>query len=161
MKKIKIITFTIQDRYFALPTSEVKEVIDSSESMKTVFYNRGGALRGLMSYESNMISVLDGGFLLDIGNGNGRAFSGDKLLLVCKDYDMENPIAMTITATIGMEMVDPSELKHSQDADAGYSKGFIREGRGDSERVITVLDLKKFLEHADDRIRRFELEAHN
>ena len=176
MKKIKIITFTIFDRYFALPTAEVKEVIDSSESLKTTFYNRGGALKGLMSYDSNMISVLDSGFLFDIADvggadssGNGSSGNGtsagtssnDTLLLVCKEHDMENPVAITITATIGMDMIDPADLKHSQDADAGYSKGFIREGKGASERVITVIDLKRFLEHADGRIRKFETEAHN
>ena len=171
MKKIKIITFTIFDRYFALPTAEVKEVIDSSESLKTVFYDRGGALKGLMSYDSNMISVLDSGFLFDIADvggadssGNGAsagASSNDTLLLVCKEHEMENPVAITITATIGMELIDPADLKHSQDADAGYSKGFIREGKGASERVITVIDLKRFLEHADGRIRKFETEAHN
>lgn len=178
MKKIKVITFSIFDRHFALPTAEVKELIDSSESLKTVFYDRGGALKGLMSYEGNMISVLDSGFLLDIksnGNGNGESAESDSpadstspettsnetLLLVCKDQEMENPVAITITATMGMEMIDPTELKHSQDSDAGYSKGFIREGRGAAERVITVIDLKRFLEHTDGSIRKFETTAHN
>ena len=178
MNKIKIITYEIFDRYFALPTAEVKEVIDSSESLKTTFYDRGGALKGLMSYEGNMISVLNSGFLFDInvngdgaeGRDNGSSaeetspgeISNDTLLLVCKEHNMENPVAITITATIGMDMIDPADLKHSQDADAGYSKGFIREGKGDSERVITVIDLKRFLEHADGRIRKFEtLETRN
>ena len=130
-----------------------------------------------MSYEGNMISVLDSGFLFDIigeggsgGNGNAESSangtsangtSNETLLLVCKEHDMENPVAITITATIGMDMIDPADLKHSQDADAGYSKGFIREGKGAAERVITVIDLKRFLEHTDGRIRKFETEAHN
>ncbi|MCK5236567.1 MAG: chemotaxis protein CheW [Deltaproteobacteria bacterium] len=161
MAKIKILTFLINDRYFALPSASIKEILDSEKSIKQIFYNRGGALRGLLVYEGDMISVLDTEILLDIasngnGNGKGTALGMDKLVLICKDRELERAIAIVINSIDCMETIEEEELKLSQDESATYTRGFIKEGKGEEQRVVTVLDLKKFLEYSGKRIESLE-----
>lgn len=151
MARVKILTFRVRDRFFALPSGSIREITESTKNLKNVFYDRGGALKGLMSYDGDMISVLDTPFLLDIDHAGDES-----LILVCKDRDQERPIGMLITAIEGMEIIDDTKLKHSQDEEASFTHGFIKEGKGEKQRVITLLDLRRFLDYSSNKIEKIE-----
>ena len=70
-KVLKIITFGVRDRHVAFPASEVREIVDSGNKLKPLFYSRGGAIKGIIEYEGEMISVLDTPNLLDVRSAGG------------------------------------------------------------------------------------------
>jgi chemotaxis signal transduction protein len=153
MANLKILTFMIRDRYFALPSANIKEIMDLADSLKDVFYNRGGALKGLMTYETDMISILDTPFLLDVEENTEKEYI-EPLVLVCRGAHDDKPVGITISSIVGMEIIDDTDLKHSQDEEASYTYGFLKEGSGDDERVVTIIDFKKFLDFTNNIITR-------
>lgn len=148
MERLKILIFRIGNRHFGLASKNVKEILDSCGNLKSVFYG-GRALRGLMSFEGDIISVLDAPYILDIDES-----SEDSMVLICKEKEMERAVGMTISEVKGMRVIGTSGIDPSQEDDAAYISGFIREGEGEKEMVVTLLDLKGFLDYADTKIER-------
>ncbi len=159
MARVKILTFLVKDRHFALPSGNIKEITESGRNLKKIFYDRGGALKGLMSYEGDMISVLNTPLLLEIDKEAGAAT--EPLVLVSKEFGSDRPIGLLITSIVGMEIIEDTSLKHSHDEAASYTHGFIKEGKGDKQRVVTLLDLSKFLEYSSAKISKLEGSAHS
>ncbi len=147
MASIKVLVFKVGDRHFALLSNVVKEIIESEKTLKEVFYDKGGALRGLVNYEGDMVSVIDTAWALDFDCQNNEEF-----ILLCKEREMEKAVSITATTVVGMESVDTSKIKGTQDTEKSYSFGFLREGSGRSERIVTFLDLKKFLDYSRIKI---------
>lgn len=147
MALIKVLVFKVGDRHFALLSNVVKEIIETEKTLKEIFYNKGGALRGLVSYEGDMVSVIDTAWALDFETEDTEEF-----ILLCKEREMEKAVCITATTVVGMESIDTSKIKGTQDTDKSYSFGFLREGSGRSERIITFLDLKKFLNYSRNKI---------
>ena len=150
-KVLKIITFGVRNRHVAFPASEVREIVDSGGKLKPLFYNRGGAVKGIMEHEGEMISILDTPNLLDV-----RVPGGEQFILICRPKDSEHSVGITISSVFGMEMVETNGLKHSSDEEANYTLGYFKDASGEKERVVTVLNLVKFLEYANAKIKKFE-----
>ncbi len=148
MERLKILIFRIRDRYFALASSNAKEIVDSYGNLKTVFYG-GMALKGLMNFEGDVVSVLDTSFIIDI-----KEDGEDPLILLCKEKGMERGVGMTISEVKGMKVIMASMINPSQEKDPPYITGFIREEVGETERTIALIDLKRFLDYAETRIER-------
>ena len=147
MALIKVLVFKVGDRHLALLSNVVKEIIESDKTLKEVFYDKGGALKGLVSYEGDMVSVIDTAWALDFDNEDPEEF-----ILLCKEREMEKAVSLTATTVVGMESIDTSKIKGTQDTEKSYSFGFLREGSGRSERIVTFLDLKKFLDYSRVKI---------
>ncbi len=145
MEPFKVVVFTVSDRHYAIASSSIKEVNDVEGNIKKVLYDKGGALSGIMSYEGDMISVLHTAKLLDHEDAE------DNHILVCKDKNMDRAVGLITDTIVGMEVLDKEKIKHSQD-EAAYTFGFLKEGEGDKERVVTFLDLSKFLEYVMGRV---------
>lgn len=147
MALIKVLVFKVGDRHLALLSNVVKEIIESDKTLKEVFYDKGGALKGLVNYEGDMVSVIDTAWALDFDNEDQEEF-----ILLCKEREMEKAVSLTATTVVGMESIDTSKIKGTQDTEKSYSFGFLREGSGRSERIVTFLDLKKFLDYSRVKI---------
>lgn len=143
----KIITFNIRDRYFAFPSQQVKEIIENSGNVKPIFYG-GNAIKGIITYEGNLISILNTPFLLDIKGGGS-----EHLILICKVRGSETPAGLTVSSVRGMGFVNPPDIKAPHGNEASYISGFFREMVDNEWKVVALLDLKKFLDHALARIR--------
>lgn len=146
MERIKILTFRIRNRYFALVSKNVKEILDSQSNLISVFYG-GRALKGIMNLGGDPVSVLDTPFILDMKEGGD-----DPVVLFCREKGMEKGIGIVVSEVKGMDIVDTSRIASPQETDAVYISGFIRKEEGKEE--ITLLDLKKFLDYADTKIAR-------
>lgn len=147
MALIKVLVFKVGDRHFALLSNVVKEIIESEKTLKEVFYDKGGALKGLVNYEGDMVSVIDTAWVLDF-----ETEAKEEFILLCKEREMEKAVSLAATMVVGMETVDTSKIKGTQDTEKSYSFGFLREGSGRSERIVTFLDLKKFLDYSRIKI---------
>ena len=138
---LKIITFEVKGRFFALPSNNVKEIIDNPGCVKEIRYG-GDILRGVMNFEGNLISVVDLPALLDM-HEDDKAL----MMLACKDKDMDTPVAMLISAIKGIETIGLSSVKPSQNDDVEYIQGFVKD-----DEDIALLNLKKLLEYTRTRI---------
>ncbi|HLB05540.1 MAG TPA: chemotaxis protein CheW [Thermodesulfobacteriota bacterium] len=146
MERLKILIFRIRGTYFALPSNNVKEIIDSYENLKTVFYDRK-ALKGLMNFEGDVVSILNTPFILDI-----KEDGEDPLILLCKEKGMERVTGMTISEVRGMKVTTVSMINPSEEKDAPYITGVLREEDGEMERTVALIDLKRFLDYAETKI---------
>lgn len=148
MERLKILIFRIKDSSFAFPSKNVKEILDSYGNLKTVFYG-GSALQGLIGFEGDLVSVLNAQFIMDIeGEGDGP------IVLICKEKGMEKGVGITVAEVKGMEYADFSRVSPPREGDAKYISGFIGEGEAGKERLVTLLDLKPFLDYAYTKIER-------
>ena len=146
MALLKIITFAINDSYFALPSKSVKEVVDYDEEVKALFYG-SGAIEGLLSYEGDLVSVLNSSFFFDIP-GERK----EPLILICRESRDDTAMGITISSIKGIGFVDTSEVKSAQASEAEYISGFIREDSATGQRVTALLDLGRFLQYASGKI---------
>ena len=145
MGLLKIITFTIHDSYFALPSKWVKEVVDNDEEVKGLFYG-AGAIDGILSYEGDLVSVLNSPFFFDIPGERQKP-----LILVCRESKASAAIGLTISSIKGIEFVDEAQIKAAQGSEINYISGFIREESDTKQRVTGLLDLEIFLEYASKK----------
>ncbi len=146
MDLLKIITFAINDSYFALPSKSVKEVVDYDEEVKALFYG-SGAINGILSYEGDLVSVLNSSFFFDIPGERQ-----EPLILICRESKGSPSMGITISSIKGIGFVDTSEVKSAQTSEADYISGFIRESSETGQRVTALLDLRKFLKYASKKI---------
>lgn len=146
MERIKILIFRIRNRYFALLSKNVKEILDSHSTLITVFYG-GRGLKGIMNLGGDPVSALDTPFVLDM-----KEEGDDPVILFCREKGMERGAGITVSEVRGMEIVDVSKIVPPHETDEVYISGFISEGEG--KKDITLLDLKKFLDYADTKIVR-------
>lgn len=148
MERLKILIFRIGDRHFALPSKSVKEILDSSGSLKPVFYG-GGALKGMMNFGGEVVSVLNASVILDITDD-----AGGPMILVCKERDMEKVVGIAISEVREMQLLQISGINPSVETDPPYVSGLIGETDEDREKVVTLLDLNRFLDFAFTKIDR-------
>lgn len=146
MGLLKIITFVINDSYFALPSKSVKEVVDYDEEVKDLFYG-SGAIDGILSYEGDLVSVLNSSFFFDIPGERQ-----EPLILICRESKGSAAMGITISSINGIGFVDTSQVKSAQTSEADYISGFIRESSETGQRVTALLDLGKFLKYASKKI---------
>ena len=146
MDLLKIITFTISDSYFALPSKSVKEVVDYDDEVKELFYG-SGAIDGILSYEGDLVSVLNSSYFFDIPGERQ-----EPLILICREFKGSTAMGITISSIKGIGFVDTSQVKSAQTSEADYISGFIREGSETGQRVTALLDLGKFLKYASKKI---------
>ena len=146
MGLLKIITFTINDSYFALPSKWVKEVVDYDEEVKDLFYG-SGAIDGILTYEGDLVSVLNSSFFFDIPGERQ-----EPLILICRESKESTAMGITISSIKGIGFVDTSEVKSAQTSEVDYISGFIRESPETGQRVTALLDLGKFLKYASKKI---------
>jgi chemotaxis signal transduction protein len=144
---LKVIIFTINDNYFALPSKSVKEVVDNDNEVKDLFYG-SDAIDGVLSYEGDLISVLNSSFLFNI-SGDGQ----EPLILVCRELKEKTVMGITISSIKGIGFIDTSEIKSTQDSEADYISGFIREDSDSGERVTALIDLEEFLKYVSKKIK--------
>mgnify|MGYP001559655823 CR=1 FL=1 len=148
MERLKILIFRIGDRHFALPSKSVKEILDSSGSLKPVFYG-GGALKGMMNFGGEVVSVLNASVILDITDN-----AGGPMILVCKERDMEKVVGIAISEVREMQLLQISGINPSVETDPPYVSGLIGETDENSGKVVTLLDLNRFLDFAFTKIDR-------
>lgn len=148
MVTLKIIKFMVRDRCFALPSNNVKEVIDGYDNVKDISYG-GHALKGVISFGGNLISVLDSASIFDI-KSNGE----EPMILVCKGKGMDWAAAITVSSIKGMEIVESSVIKPSHGDEATYISGYIREKTGGGETVVALIDLRKLLDYALTKVEK-------
>lgn len=146
MERLKILIFRIKSRQFALVSRNVKEIMDSCGGVKPLFYGKK-ALKGLMSFGSDLVSVIDTPLVLGIQDEDR-----DPMVLICMEKGMERPVGITVSAVKGMDVISMSRVIPSQESDAAYISGFIKEGEGEKEGVVTLLDLRRFLDYAETKI---------
>ena len=147
MELLKLLTFRIGSRSFAIASNNVKEILDSCGNLKGVFYG-GKALKGLMNFEGDIISVLESSFVLDL-----KEDGVSHMILVCKEKGKEKAVGMTITEVRGIKTLVFPQIDAPKEDDPPYISGFIRED--EKESGIPLLDLKGFLDYADTKIERF------
>lgn len=147
MGLLKIITFAIENRNFAFPSGHVKEILDNCEGVMKLFYG-GKALKGIMTYEGGLISVLNTPFLLDIESKK------ENFILLCKENPGDTAIGLTITSIKGIEYVREEEIKQSTNNEAPYIKGFSRKEISGKVTVTAILDMEKFIKHAAGKIQK-------
>ncbi|MEK7851337.1 MAG: chemotaxis protein CheW [Deltaproteobacteria bacterium] len=148
MERLKILIFRIGDRHFALPSKSVKEILDSSGSLKPVFYG-GGALKGMMNFGGEVVSVLNASVILDITDN-----AGGPMILVCKEREMEKVVGIAISEVREMQLLQISGINQSVETDPPYVSGLIGETDENSGKVVTLLDLNRFLDFAFTKIDR-------
>lgn len=148
MEPLKVLIFRVGDRYFAIASKNAKEIVDSSENLKTVFYG-GRALKGLMNFEGDVVSVLNGPFILGIED-DGK----DHVILLCKEKEMERAVGITISEVKGMEVIDASKIAPLLEKDAAYISGFVRQEDKGKEKIVTLIDMEKFFDYAYSKIER-------
>lgn len=137
MPPLKIITFMVGDRRFALPSRQVKEIIESEQGVKPLFYG-GDLLKGLVDYSGDLISVLNFPLLLDISEPVECPS-----ILVCRDKESGVSVALTISEVLGIERVGVGRIEAASDSDAGYVKGLIKAVRGGKGNAAVLIDLAK------------------
>jgi chemotaxis signal transduction protein len=145
VETLKIITFQVRGKTLAMPSANVREITDAAKHLKPIFYDRGGALKGVMNYEGEMISVMDLTGIFEMNEPGAEPF-----ILVCEEEN--SVVGVAISAVVGMETVETANLKHSQDEEANYTIGYLKETVRGAERVVSILDLKKFLAYVEKRI---------
>jgi len=143
LEPLKIIKFMAGERHLALPSHSVREIVDSGANIKNLSYG-GPALKGVINFEGELISVLETACMFDLKEA-GREF----LILICREKGMEGAVGLTVSAIEGMETIDISGIKPSSGNEAAYIRGFIRET---GENVVALLDLGKLLDFALSRI---------
>lgn len=148
MERLKVLIFRVGDRYFAVASKNAKEIVDSYGNLNAVFYG-GRALKGLMNFEGEVLSVLSGPFILGI-EGEGD----DPVILLCKEKEMKTAVGITVSEIKGMDIIDTSKVAPLLEKDAAYISGFIREEDKGEERVVTLIDLKRFFDYADTKIEK-------
>lgn len=148
MERLKLIIFRVENKYFAVVSKNVKEIIDSCAGVYPVFYG-GKALKGLLSFGPDLISVLDTHFLMDIDDRDG-----ERMIMICKEKDMEKPVGITVTSVKGMDIIPLSGVVPAQENDEVYVSGSITEVMGDKETNVSLLDLRRFLDYAESRIEK-------
>lgn len=146
MGQLKIITFTIHESYFALPSKWIKEVVDNDDEVKDLFYG-ADAIEGILSYEGDLVTVLDSSFFLNIPEEKKPP-----LIIICKESKESAPMGLTISTIKGIGFVDETKIKMPQSTEAEYISGFIREDSDVNQKVIALLDLEKFLRFASRKI---------
>jgi chemotaxis signal transduction protein len=144
---LKVISFIVKDRYFALPSRQVKEIIESEEEIKPLFYG-GGLLKGLVNYNGELVSVLNLPLLLDIP-GPVKCPS----VLVCRDKESGLAVAITVSEIVGIERVGVGRIESISNAKDGYVKGFIRPGRDGKGNRLALIDLEKIAEMGLEHIK--------
>lgn len=146
MERLKILIFRIRNRQFALVSKNVKEIVDSCVGVKPVFYG-GKTLKGLMSFGSDLVSVIDTPLVLGI-----EGEEQDPMILICMEKGIDRPVGITVSAVKGMDVISMSRVTPSQESDAGYIAGFIKEE--ENGEVVTLLDLRRFLDYAETKIEK-------
>ena len=147
MPPLKVITFMVKDRCFALPSRQVKEIIESEEEIKPLFYG-GDLLKGIVNYSGELVSVLNLPLLLDIpGPVNCPS------VLVCKDKESGLSVAITVSEILGIERVGVGRLEPISNDKEGYIKRFIRAGRDGKGNRLALIDLEKVAEMGLERIK--------
>jgi len=144
---LKIITFSIENRSFALPSTNVKEVLDNDKGIMSLFYG-GKALKGILPYEGGLLSVLNTPFLLDIESKN------ENFILLCKEKKEDLATGLTISSIKGIEYVEEEEIKQSSNNEAPYISGFVRKETAGKVRVTAILDMGKFFTHAAGKVQK-------
>ena len=140
--------FTIRGRAFAISSRSVKEIAEFRDNVKKVF--KGGVgVKGLMSFEEEIISVLDTPYLLGIGERGAEPF-----ILVCRDKSMDRPAGITVSGVKGMAHLEPSNIKPLEKKEEEYAAGYTREGNNGSGRVVTIIDAVKFFDYAYNKIKK-------
>lgn len=147
MGLLKIISFSIENRYFALPSMNVKEIIDNDEGIMSIFYG-GMALKGIMPYEGSLVSVLNTPFLLDIESKH------ENFILLCKEKKDDIVTGITISSIKGIDYVKEEEIKQSANNEAPYISGFVRKGTAGKMQVTAILDMGKFFKHAAGKVQK-------
>ncbi|MBE9537213.1 MAG: chemotaxis protein CheW [Proteobacteria bacterium] len=147
MPPLKIIAFMVNDRHFALPSRQVKEIIESDQDVKPLFYG-GDLLKGLVNYSGDLISVLNLPLLLDIP-GPVKC----PTILVCRDKESGLSVAITVSEILGIERVGVGRLELISDSKDSYIKGFIKPGRNDKGSSMALIDLEKIAEMGLEHIK--------
>lgn len=147
MPPLKVITFMVKDRYFALPSRQVKEIIESEEEIKPLFYG-GDLLKGLVNYSGELVSVLNLPLLLDIP-GSVDCPS----VLVCRDKESGLSVAITVSEILGIERVGVGRMEPISSDNEGYIKRFIRPGRDGKGNRLALIDLEKIAKMGLERIK--------
>lgn len=147
MALLKIITFSIENRYFALPSMYVKEIIDNDKGIMDLFYG-GKALKGIMPHEGVLVSILNTPFLLDIES------KSENFILLCKEKRDDVATGLMISSIKGIEYVEEDEIKQSANNEAPYISGFVRKETAGKVRVTAILDLGKFFNHAAGKVQK-------
>ena len=151
MSRVKIITFNVQDRCFALPSINVKEIIDNDEKVKPLSFG-GEAIKGVIDYEGNLLSVLNTPRLLEI-----VSLGDEPLVLICRDGRKGLMAGLTISSVTGMEFIDTSEVKPSKDGKTTYISGFIREEEDNHRAHVTaLLNFPELAEYASKKIKKID-----
>jgi chemotaxis signal transduction protein len=143
MERLKILIFKVGSRHFAFVSKDVREILDSHGNLKKVFYG-GRALKGLMNFEGDVVSVLDAPSILD-AEGDGE----EPLILLCKEKGMDKGVGITASEMEGMKVIDLSSITSPEEKDAPYIWGLLRE---EGERVVTLLNLKRLLDYAETKV---------
>ena len=65
---------------------------------------------------------------------------------------MERVTGMTISEVRGMKVTTVSMINPSEEKDAPYITGVLREEDGEMERTVALIDLKRFLDYAETKI---------
>lgn len=148
MPPLKVITFMVKDSYFALPSRQVKEIIESEEEIKPLFYS-GDLLKGLVNYSGDLVSVLNLPLLLDIPEPVNCPS-----ILVCKDKELGLTVAITVTEILGIERVGVGRLEPNPNDQDSYVKGFIRGKSGGNGKRLSLINLEKISEIGLERIKK-------
>ena len=152
MKKLKLFILTLGGKQYGLPSTRVKEILESRDKLKPMIYNRGGVLEGLLNHEGSMLSVLNMNKLMDNPSSN----EASKMILIVTDKGMERPVGLVVDGVEGIKVIDETLVKYSHDKDTSYVKGFVKEGEGGKEKVITILDLGNFFQMSVEKIGSLE-----
>jgi len=137
----------VKDRCFALPSRQVKEIIESEQDIKPLFYG-GELLKGLVNYSGDLVSVLNLPLLLDIP-GPVKC----PVILVCRDKESGLAFAITVSEILGIERVGVGRIESMSDSSDGYIKGFIKPGRDGKGNRLALIDLEKIAEMGVERIK--------
>ena len=148
MSLLKVIVFTVGDGYYALPSANVKEIIDNDEGVLHIVYG-GDTLKGVIMHEGELASVLDTPEILGIRDVKKTPF-----ILVCRESRESSAVGLTISAVKGIEFVDTGQIKAAGTGEASYISGFMRESSDRMNKVAAILEIHKFLETSDERIER-------
>jgi len=145
MAGIKVITFTVGGRQFALPTKNVKEILRTDRYLKPLFYNQSGVLKGVMELEGQMVSVLNTPFILGI-QGNGS----EPIILVCREKGLDRAVGLVVSTVDGIRTVDPSLIKEPQNLKGDFWAGVFE---GPEGRKVLLIELGRFLMAALQKIK--------
>lgn len=142
MPPLKLIIFRAGESYLALPSVNVKEILETDENIKPLFYG-GELLKGIIGYEGRLVSVLDLPLLLNVPDNTDKP-----MVIICRNKDTGLTLGLRISDVEGIRRLNTSKLSNPSRDDKKFIKGFLKTGEDPGDVTAALIDLDMIAEYS-------------